>query len=474
MSLPLQLGERRFEMAQQRFFAELSGDHNPMHLDPVAARRTQAGAPVAHGMHTALWAIDAFYAARACPAPNRLTARFDRFIYLDEAVVAELRLESAERVEMDLSVEGGRVATIRLEFGEGKPSAPHPCESVDSPATCPADLSMEDLAAAAGCFAYARPAAAAAAAFPHASETIGAGRINGLIALSTLVGMHCPGLHSIFSRFEVDLHDGPADEHAELAFRVRRTQPLLRMATIDVVGAGISGAVNAFLRHPPVRQPKIAQLVGAIEPGAFAGARVLVVGGSRGLGELIVKLSALGGADVVATYASGCADAEAVVEEVRDYGARCEAFSLDAGAAIASQLTGAGAFTHVYYLASPPIFRKRSSSFSPDVLAEFLQIYATAFFELCTILARQGDPVRIFYPSSVAVEDPPKGAIEYAMAKAAAELLCVEVVRRFPALDIVLERLPRLLTDQTATVLPVESPNAVEILLPIIGRMHAP
>ena len=44
------LAFRVVDQALQERFAEFSGDRNPMHMDLVAARRTQAGAPVVHGV----------------------------------------------------------------------------------------------------------------------------------------------------------------------------------------------------------------------------------------------------------------------------------------------------------------------------------------------------------------------------------------------------------------------------------------
>ncbi len=74
-------------MADQLAFAALSGDYNPMHVDALAARRTQAGAPVVHGMHALLWALDALAAAeligtRLC----EIRAQFRKFIYLDASL----------------------------------------------------------------------------------------------------------------------------------------------------------------------------------------------------------------------------------------------------------------------------------------------------------------------------------------------------------------------------------------------------
>ena len=43
---------RIFTLADQIAFAELSGDNNPLHLDPVVARRTLFGQPIVHGVHS--------------------------------------------------------------------------------------------------------------------------------------------------------------------------------------------------------------------------------------------------------------------------------------------------------------------------------------------------------------------------------------------------------------------------------------
>ena len=49
---------RRFTLDDQMAFADLSGDHNPLHVDPIAARRLLFGAPAVHGIHGLLWGMD--------------------------------------------------------------------------------------------------------------------------------------------------------------------------------------------------------------------------------------------------------------------------------------------------------------------------------------------------------------------------------------------------------------------------------
>jgi len=110
------------------------------------------------------------------------------------------------------------------------------------------------------------------------------------------------------------------------------------------------------------------------------------------------------------------------------------------------------------------------------VFEEFARVYLDGFCRTVEPLLVRGarPPLRVLHPSSIAVESRPKGITEYAMAKAAQELLCADMVQRYPGTRIEAPRLPRILTDQTATVSGVEAADAVETMLPLMRRLHAP
>src|SRR6185436_18938832 len=80
------LGEKRFSSEDTMRFAALSGDWNPMHVDPVFARRTQFGRQVVHGTHTLLWGLDQFFAAASAPRPTSLKVRFAKPAFIGDTV----------------------------------------------------------------------------------------------------------------------------------------------------------------------------------------------------------------------------------------------------------------------------------------------------------------------------------------------------------------------------------------------------
>ena len=81
--------------------------------------------------------------------------------------------------------------------------------------------------------------------------------------------------------------------------------------------------------------------------------------------------------------------------------------------------------------------------------------------------------VSLFYPSSVYVEERPRGMIEYAMAKAAGETLCTEMNLAWAPLRVAVGRLPRLPTDQTASVIETKFPSPVACLLTFVRETQS-
>jgi hypothetical protein len=286
--------------------------------------------------------------------------------------------------------------------------------------------------------------------------------------------MVCPGLHSIFGGLAINLtaDDTGADG---LFYRVTTTDPRFRLVRMSIAGGGLAGSIDSFARHPPAAQPAMASLAGLVRPGEFAGATALVVGGSRGLGELTAKLLAAGGAQVIATYAAGRADAARLQQEIAQSGGHCEILPYDVRGSAEQQLAQLSAVpSQLYYFATPAIFRRKSGLFVAERFAEFLAFYVHGFYDLCQELRRRRPAgISVFYPSSVAVEERPADMTEYAMAKMAGEVLCRDMRTYQQPIAIAVDRLPRLPTDQTATLREVATADPCAVMLPILREVHA-
>lgn len=465
-----EIAERVFAAEDQAQFAAISGDYNPLHMDASAARRTIAGRPVVHGIHTVLWGIDNLYRKKPdLPLPQSIKVRFDKAIHLGDRVKAVW----IDDGRLDVIVDGVNAARMSLAFGARQPVAvPDPFGPAFAPVQ-PRDMTFEQAILSQGRISLA-PAAPAADIFPAAASIFGAGRIAWLVRSSYLVGMVCPGLHSLYGGFNIMATD-VAENSDNLDFRVVGSDPRFGLIKLAVAGGGWVGTLDTYARSAPAVQSPMSAVSERVRPGEFQGKRALVVGGSRGVGEVVVKILAAGGAHVTATYATGADDARKVQAEIRESGGHCDLMRYDARLDAGAQLSDLKAFPdQVYYLATPQIFRRKAAGFARDRFEDFLAFYVTGFYGLCRELKlRSGKAAAIFYPSSVSVETRPANMTEYTMAKAAGEILCADMQAFEQFGPILVSRLPRLHTDQTSGILQSSRVDPVSVMLPLVRELNA-
>lgn len=469
------LAERTFNEQDQRRFASASGDHNPMHMDALQARRTQAGAPVVHGIHLLLWALDSLAAAQPeLPPLRKLRAQFNKFVYVNEPAEVTLTQQKPGGVRLNVTVDGVARAKFNFEFGESLASCPDWAALLEEIPASPMalDVKFEQMSGRSGKLAFQLTAGNAAAMFPAATRWLGARRIAALTATTHLVGMILPGLHSIYS--DLSVSTCAADNSSDfLSFRAD-ADSRFRTVDLDIAGGGFTGIVNSVARMPPVEQAGMESLAGLVAPQEFAGAVALIVGGSRGLGELTAKLIAKGGGRVIVTWQSGRADAERVAEAIRASGGQGETLAYDVRKPAAEQLAALSVLpTHMYYFATPVIFRPSSDVFTASRLQEFLGFYVDGFWALAQAMRDLQPGLSIYYPSSVFVEERPEGMTEYVMAKVAGEVLCADMNVSLAPMHVTQTRLPRLPTDQTASVVNVAVADPIETMLPLIREVQS-
>jgi acyl dehydratase/NAD(P)-dependent dehydrogenase (short-subunit alcohol dehydrogenase family) len=465
------LASRTFSLNDQIAFAQLSSDWNPMHLDQAFARRTQIGAPVVHGIHNLAWAADAVLQSHPLRIAN-IRARFVQPLYLDEAAFIRIRNRTDTGIEFEVVAANTVVALIKLSSKPGKLVArtAQPATSAATSISQPADLPFEQLSGQAG--AVATGDGDAQPLFAALTQSIGLPAVKALLATSQIVGMACPGLHSLFAGLEVNC-DPNSDGQSTLAYAVTKVDARFRSLQIEVSGSGITGRLDAFARPPPPSQPDMTEISARVAENPFAGQRSLIVGGSRGLGEVTAKIVAAGGGCAVLTYKESRHEAERVSADILRAGGQCEILRYDALVPAAAQLSQLGVVDCCYYFATPKIFQRKSALYEPQKLRTFLSFYADGFFDLCTALAHDGPrKVPVFYPSTVAIDEAVSATTEYAMAKMAGETLAKCLNEFMSGIHVICRRLPRILTDQTATVGVASADNALDVMLPIVYEVQ--
>ena len=341
----------------------------------------------------------------------------------------------------------------------------------DWPSSGVADRTLASLDGVSGTEQLAMDSAAWRRMFPHAASWLDPSDAALLLATTRIVGMHAPGQWALFRRLVLD-GSGPIDPEPDdrISFRVAAIDTRFSMVTLGIGHGGRDVRAEVIVRLPPPSQLRLDEVRRRVPTGAFAGTRAVVVGGSRGLGELTAKALVAGGAEVLVTYRTGAADAQRLVDELGD-GASSLAFDAADPDASAEAAITAFAPTMVVFFATPVIAKQPPGRFDPEVFGRFTSIYLDGFVRVLTAAQAGGALDRVYSPSSTFVDDAPAGFAEYRAAKLALEALGDGWQRTHPAQRVLIPRLPPLLTDQTAAKFGSDGTDNLAVVLPTLLRL---
>ncbi len=454
---------RQFTPENQKAFAKLSGDYNPLHVDAVASRRLIFGTPVVHGIHALLWGLD-------CLLENNqenmelesLRAVFPKPIRVGEEVFFSFikNDDSSIRIELSTSQSIVTIITVTMkkvgqqDFKYLKTGFPEKLQ--------PRDLSDNDIENDSDSLALYLNIKAATELFPCLIKCFSLSQIAAILSTTRIVGAKCPGLHSIYS--EIALTKISQNTTTTMDYKVTMLDKRIGLVLIKINSPDMEGTIKAFRRPAPLKQASYLSLKNKVESNEFSDQRALVIGGSRGLGEVVAKLLAGGGANVKISYYRGQEDAMKIVDEIVSNGGIADSFQYDVLSSKDSSLDvlmNDWMPTHLYYFATPFIFSGAKGVFSSDLFNNFCDYYVTGFINILDQLRIKS----IFYPSTVAIDELPTNMCEYTVTKMASETLCDLLEKGDSDMTIYKPRFPRVATDQTASIIPVINHDPVPLMI---------
>jgi len=462
------MNNRIFTFQDLLSFAKLSGDYNPLHIDNVLARRLIFGSVVVHGVFSLLWALDNWLQDKTgYILLDGIKCIFLNPIRINEEVCYFIKKEIDGYVEIALLVGDTIVTSIEIKWSTTRN---HENDLVSNEISKHSDcivLSANNIRTVSGELPLYFDIDVASALFTKKLVTlIPTLQIAQLLATTRLVGMNCPGLHSIYSKLDLTFEETTEKKHV-LTHKVTKVHKQYNKVIQKVTSLNMTGLVTAFLRPPPQQQICFNNLDQKINRTEFINQRALVIGGSRGLGEVTAKVLSFGGADVKITYHKGTEDAYQVVDEIIAGGGIADSFHLNVleeNINFLSILKTKWAPTHMYYFATPFIASGKSRVFSTSLFQKFCDFYVVGFQRIVEQLSQLGLK-GVIYPSSVFVDNIPYNMGEYATAKMAGEELCSFLKKTKKGIIFHKPRLPKLSTDQTSSIAPTVNDDPVFIML---------
>ena len=275
--------------------------------------------------------------------------------------------------------------------------------------------------------------------------------------------MECPGLHSLYGELKVEF-DPDKEPSNSLKYNVKKWDHRYRMLFISIGGEGFSGSVQCFVRPGPAAQKSFAQIRDDVGPEEFGEWSALIIGGSRGLGEIAAKLISAGGGKVLLTYDKGKSESEVVTNEIQEGGGQADFQHFNV---LGEELSiePSRTITHCFYYASPRILSNKGP-FNQELFQKYLAYFVSPMPKIVSqILCRQNDTFSFFYPSTEYIDSKETGFSEYIAAKSAGESLCLYLKKNFNNLRISSKRLPPLHTDQTQSLIPRKLEDPASLIL---------
>jgi hypothetical protein len=460
------------DLKRQLDFAALSGDFNPAHTDRQIARREIFGDIVVHGVHLVMFSID--YWLKNNAENKRYTLKNIRSLFQNPLLINNnFNIVTDSNKIQIRDTTGLLIQDIQFSIEHSSTEKQSCLEFAnDLAADKPKEHTLDEVKNLSGEIILFFNHNLCQTLFPSLTKSIPEIQIAGLLSLTRIVGMDCPGLYSLFSSFNCNFYETYTP--APVKYKVKQVVEKYSMVNIQVVGPGMEGELKTFMRPKPKKQPSLTEVAPLIKKEEFNSINALIIGGSRGIGEITAKIIAAGGGKSVITYHHGSSDAEKISNEIQNKGYYCQFTNLDITNPDWSKIDEMNhqeMFNTVFYLASPKIFVKRGGIFNNDLFKSFSDYYVNNFYNVINHLSSITEKLIVFYPSTVAIDEKPLDLTEYIMAKVAGEELCAFVNRQLKHVQVIMDRLPRMATDQTLNFANYPACEPVEVMLPIVRNI---
>ncbi|MCX6116935.1 MAG: MaoC family dehydratase, partial [Proteobacteria bacterium] len=416
---------RVFYLQDQVLFAALSGDFNPIHVDPIFARRSQFGSVIVHGIHTLLWALDIFAGSVNRPFQIlKLRSSFMNPIKIDQKAELVIAIQPGN-FEVTVAVDG--IPCVRCFFNYEfvdttqtdlkKISRPHSEQTLtksqpqSSAGPRPTLLDHNSIVGQQGDLIRIINTESVGQLFPALKAFSELKQIYQIMQTTEVVGMKCPGLNSIYSNLQMQFHSiatqsdhqsiGETNpEYAQLSYKTKSFDERFFLCCINVNGPGVEGEIKAFLAKPAPAQDSLRECQRFAKSRDLKKVRAIIIGGSRGIGENVTKILAACGADVLFTYHFGKIESDAIELEAGQLqlnarGLRFDILNDQVGAILPQEWRP----THLFYFATPKIEQGIPQKFNDHLLQKFVNYYVSAFARLIQSIDTS-DLKGVFYPST--------------------------------------------------------------------------
>jgi len=437
-----------FKITDQQVFSNLSNDYNPIYLDYEYSNKSSYNKPVIYGILIVLKSLDNLNFVSKKKFEN-IKVEFIKFINVDDDINIEYNNEQiliyknintlCTKIKYSLIDDQ---SNLKIEDFNNNLKTPlndnKPCQNY----LLKLNINSSYLEK------Y----------YNKIFQNLNLLQIYQIINLSTFVGMITPGLNSLFNSFELNWDDNTYEDIYLLNFQLDYFDETYKTCFYNFYGKNTNGRLQCVYRPENVKQIKLKNIL--INNEQFKNEKVLVIGGSRGIGEVISKIFYAGGADVILSYYNCYSEALAIREESNN-NIKIVKYNVLEDYDKINDIIDNIEVTKIFYMATPKMIE--NEYFNINTFDLYYKYYCKGFNLLFEKINKKSLKY-IFYPSSeyINIENNFK---EYSLAKKMGEEIIKTLEYNYKNIKFDYIRLPRLLTDLTNSIINDLSKNPYEYLI---------
>jgi len=460
--------KRTFSMQDQIDFASFSGDYNSIHINEKESIKTHAGQPIVHGVHMVLWALDAFKIGLR--ADSRLDIDFLSQVNLNTEVQAVF--DEAKNTIILLGDNEEKHCSIKIKklSIDSNTSLSNNEVYFDRSDTEPDDLEIDEITTGQKIknLFGGQKKHLGRIIFPYLVKNLGLDFVYEMACVSSIVGMKVPGNHSLFLNLSLSFTSKSKNKY----IIVNRKHNALRLLSISYFGLNLNAEIKALFRPKPTQVSSISSLREEFDQQiSLQNKKVLVIGGSRGIGAYVTKLCSIMGASVTFTYNSQNEEAKLIEKEILSCGGKVNCRKMNVLDINDLKILDER-FDYIYYFATPKILPNTSKGINKKMADYFYLFYVDTFKNIVKKSSLLNKKTKFLYPSTTYIDDDIKDDFrEYKSAKLEGESLCKSYNKKMKG-NFFYPRIPPLDTDQNLSILPSKGNKASEYAFRIISLME--
>ena len=309
----VEMGNFFFNMDLQEKFAKASLDFNKIHVDNSFAEKSYYGEIIVHGMHVLLWVIEKLNITRKFSLKT-LSVKYVYPIYLNKEVF--YKIVSKKRNTFILEVFSVNslclIIDIKLSFQIVDPLMLRINDVVCENIVFKKNIDGDYTKVGEGKLYYNKKIVKEL--FPKISRYFNQIQLATLISIPRVFAMEFTSHPILCSELSINFSALNARANA-FTYKVSSFDKRFSCAQVNLKSACFDGILKLFLLPLQIKKESYKNIC-KVDKLDFSKQHVLVIGGSRGLGALCVKILVASGANVKFTWHNSATCAKSIMQEI--------------------------------------------------------------------------------------------------------------------------------------------------------------